>query len=172
MENEIRNRIPIHVDLAPIRNELYSGIGLKSNGEVFIFLCFNEETKEFDGYAIIRDYEIEKYREWDEEELTEIENENSSDFIDKLPLERMNNMFECLLELKGKKLIAVFTDSDDNSYYVGQIQNLTNEEVELRLINEDAEWIENEVISIKEITYIGFDTTYEIELIKTLYNKV
>lgn len=165
MENEIRNRIPIHVDLASNRDELYSGICLKSNDKVFIFVCFNEEKKEFDGFAIIRNYEIDKYREWDKEELDEIKNNNSSNFIDKLPLEKMNNMFECLSELENEKLISIFKESDDDSYFVGQIKSLSENEVELKLVNEDAEWIGNEKIKIEEITYIGLRTSYEKELV-------
>lgn len=165
MQEAIKNRIPIHVDLQPNRDELYSGICLKSNDKIFVFVCFNDETKEFDGYAIIRNYEIDKYREWDEEELSEIENNNYAEFIGKLPLEKMNNMFECLSELKNEKLIAIFKESDDDSYYVGRIENLSENKVELKLLNEDAEWIGNEKIKIEEITYIGFRTSYEKELL-------
>lgn len=165
MQETIKNRIPIHVDLQPNRDELYSGICLKSNDKIFVFVCFNDETKEFDGYAIIRNYEIDKYREWDEEELSEIENNNYAEFIGKLPLEKMNNMFECLSELKNEKLIAIFKESDDDSYYVGRIENLSENKVELKLLNEDAEWIGNEKIKIEEITYIGFRTSYEKELL-------
>ena len=166
MENEIKNEIPIHVDLSPNRDVLYSGICLKSNDEIFVFICFNEETKEFDGFAVIRNYEIDKYREWDDEELNEIKNHNSSEFIDKLPLDKMNNMFECLSELKNGKLIAIFNETDDDSYFVGKIKNLSETEVELKLLNEDAKWIGSEKIKISEITYIGFDTNYEKELMK------
>jgi len=138
---------------------------LKSNENIFVFVCFNEETKEFDGYAIIRNFEIEKYREWDEEELSEIKNNNISEFIGNLPLEKMNNMSECLSELKNEKLIAVFTEIDNDSYFVGQIKNLSEKNTELKLMNEDAEWIGNEKIKIDEITYIGFGTSIEKELI-------
>jgi hypothetical protein len=165
MVNEIKNKIPIHVDLSPNRDEVYSGICLKSNDEIFIFICFNEETKEFDGFAIIRNYEIEQYREWDKEELDEIKNNNYSDFINKLPLEKMNNIFECLTQLKNEKLIAIFNEEDDDSYFVGQVSNLSKNKLELKLLNKDAEWIENKEIEIKEITYIGFRTSYEIELL-------
>ena len=164
MKNAIKNRIPIQVDLLPNRNELYSGICLKSNGEIFIFICFNDETKKFDGFAIIRDYEIEKYREWDKEELDEIENNNFSEFIGVLPLEKMENMFQCLSELKNENLLAIFVESDDDSYFVGKISNLTESTVELKLMNKNAEWTEPEKIKIEEITYIGFGTTYEKEL--------
>jgi hypothetical protein len=165
MQEAIKNRIPIHVDLQPNRNELYSGICLKSNDKIFVFICFNDETKEFDGYAIIRNYEIDKYREWDEEELSEIKNNNYAEFIGKLQLEKMNNMFESLSELKNEKLIAIFKESDDDSYFVGRIENLSENKVELKLLNEDAKWIGNEKIKIEEITYIGFRTSYEKELL-------
>ena len=165
MQETIKNKIPIDIDLAPNRDEVYSGICLKSNDDIFIFICFNEETKEFDGFAIIRNYEIDKYREWDKEELNEIKNDNSSDFINKLPLEKMNNMFECLTELENEKLIAIFDESDDDSYFVGRIENLSKNKVELKLLNEDSEWIGNEKVKIDEITYIGFRTSYETELL-------
>jgi len=165
MKETIKNRIPIHVDLAPNRDEVYSGICLKSNDDIFIFICFNEESKEFDGFAIIRNYEIEKYREWDKEELSEIKKNNYSDFIGKLPLEKMENMSECLSELKNEKLIAIFKESDDNSYFVGKIKNQSEKELELEMLNEDAEWIGNEKIKIDEISYIGFGTSYEKELL-------
>ncbi len=143
---------------------MYSGICLKSNEKIFIFICFNE-TKEFDGFVIIRNYEIAKYREWDEEELSEIENNNYAKFIGKLPLKKMNSMFECLSELKNEVLIALFKESDDDSYFVGRIENISENKVELKLLNADAEWIENERIKIQEITYIGFRTSYEKELL-------
>ena len=165
MQETIKNTIPIHVDLAPNRDVVYSGICLKSNEKIFVFICFNEDSKEFDGYAIIRDFEIEKYREWDEEELSEIKNNNFTEFIGKLPLEKMNNIFECLSEFKEEELIAIFTETEDDSYFVGHIKDLTENKVELKLMSEDAEWIGDEKIKISEITYIGFRTSIEKELL-------
>lgn len=169
IKKEILNKTPIDIDLAPNRDKVYSGIGLKSNDDIFIFLCFNDELKEFDGFAIVRNFEIEKYREWDEEELKEIRNNNSTDFFDKLPIENMNNFYTCIFELKEKELIAIFIESDDENYFVGKIKQLTQSEVKLKLITSGGEWIEEETISLNEITYIGFDSSYENELIK---NKV
>ncbi|MBC8754044.1 hypothetical protein H2O64_05135 [Kordia sp. YSTF-M3] len=165
MLNEIENKIPIHVDLAPNRDKVYSGICLKSNDEVFIFICFNEDTKEFDGFAIIRNYEIEQYRAWDEEELSEIKNNNYSDFIGQLALEKMDNMSQCLSELKNQELVAIFDESDDDTYFVGKIETVMDTEIALKLINEDGEWAEPEKIKIDEIQYIGFGTSYEKELL-------
>ena len=161
MKELIKNRTPIDIDLSPNRDKVYTGICLKSNDEIFILNCFNEETQEFDGYAIIREYEIEKYREWDKEEIKEIKNNNSSDFINKLPLDKMNNMFECLSQLQNEKLVAIFTESDDDSYFVGQIKSLSENNLELKLLDENAKWTGREKIKINEITYIGFDTSYE-----------
>ena len=165
MQEIIKSRIPVHVDLAPNRDEIYSGICLKSNENIFVFVCFNEETKEFDGCAIIRNFEIEKYREWDEQELSEIKNNNISEFIGKLPLYRMNNMSECLLELEKEKLITVFTEIDNNSHFVGQIKSLSMKYIELKLVDKYGEWIGNQKLKIDKITYIGFRTSIEKELI-------
>ncbi|AEE20416.1 hypothetical protein [Dokdonia sp. 4H-3-7-5] len=165
MQKIIKNRIPIHVDLAPNRNEVYSGIYLKSNNNIFVFINFNDDSKEYDGFAIIRNFEIQKYREWDDNELSEIKNNNYTNFIGKLPLEKMNNFFKCLLILENEELITVFTETDDDSYYVGRIENISENEVELKLINENAEWIENEKIKINAISYIGFGTCYEKALL-------
>ncbi|NME72117.1 hypothetical protein [Flammeovirga aprica] len=166
MENAIKNRIPIHVDLEPNRDEVYSGICLKENNEVFIFICFNDEKKEYDGYAILRSQEIEKYRYWDNEELSDIKNNNYKDFLNKLPLGEMNSFQDCLVKLKEKELIAIFTSDDNDSYYVGNIKNIIDKKVTLRLLSESSEWLDDIEIVIDEITYIGFDTSYEKELIK------
>ena len=130
-----------------------------------IEVVWEEETNEYDGYAIIRGYEVENYREWDEEDMSEIKNNNAAEYLDKLPLDRMNNMYACLSELKSKKLLAIFDESSDESYLVGRMVSLTETEVELKLINEEGEWTENEKIELSEITYIGFDTSYEKELL-------
>ena len=168
MENAIKNRIPIHVDLLPNRDEVYSGICIKDNKSVFIFICFNEETYEYDGFAIIRSEEIEKYRYWDKEELEEIKNDNYLNFIDKLPLDKMNSFHGSLVALREKELIAIFTSEDNDSYYVGKIEGLTETKVILKLLSDSSEWLDLKEIVIDEITYIGFGTSYEKDLIKNV----
>jgi hypothetical protein len=168
MKKAIKKKIPIHVDLMPNRNEIYSGIFLKDNNQVFIFICFNEEIKEYDGFAIIKSQEIEKYRYWDKEELNEIENDNHSYFLNKLPLDKMNSFHECLDILREKELIAIFTTDDNDSYYVGKIEKLTDSIIRLKLISESSEWLDSLDIKIDDISYIGFDTSYEKDLIKNV----
>ena len=82
----------------------------------------------------------------------------------------MNSFYECLDSLREKELIAIFTADDDDSYYVGKIENLTDTVLTLKLISETSKWIDSKDIKIKDITYVGFDTSYETELIKTFYN--
>ncbi len=65
----------------------------------------------------MRGNEIERYRYWDKEELDEIKIDNHSDFIDKLPLDKMGSFYECLNSLSDKELIAIFTTDDNDSYY-------------------------------------------------------
>jgi hypothetical protein len=164
MNKAIDNSIPLDVDLYPNRDKVYSGICIKETEEIFIFICFNEETKIYDGYAIIRSKEIEKFRYWDEEEMADLKKDNHDDFMNVLPLSKMNTFYDCLNVLIDQKLISIFTEKDNDSFYVGKILDLNEHEVRLKLINEDSEWIDNESFKINEITYIGFATSYEEKL--------
>ncbi len=168
MDNAVENKIPVHVDLPPNRDVVYSGICLKNHHEVFIFICFNDDSKEYDGYAILRNQEIEQYRYWDREELDEIVNDNHGEFEDLLPLSEMNSFHDCLNVLTSKELVAIFTKDNDDSYYVGKIEKLTKANVTLHLVSESGDWIDNKRIKIDDITYIGFDTKYEKKLMQNL----
>ena len=148
----------------PTRDEVYTGICLKENSEVFIFICFNEETFEFDGIAIIRSQEIENFRYWDEEELAEIKNNNYNDFINVIPVDEINSFKQCFDVLKSKELIAVFTEDDDEHYYIGKLIMHDKNCIVLHLLDDDAKWLNPKKIAIKEITYIGFGSSYEKEL--------
>lgn len=169
MKKAIKNNISLMVDLLPNRDVLYSGICIKNSHEVFVLICFSEETKEYDGIAILRSQEIEEYRYWDDEELAEIENNNHKEFIDLLPYDKLNTFYDSLEALQEKELIAIYTSDDNDTFYLGKITELTNFDVTLKLINESGKWIDSLNINIDEITYIGTDSTYEKELIKLLH---
>ncbi|MCT4639267.1 MAG: hypothetical protein N4A72_16295 [Bacteroidales bacterium] len=168
MENAVKNHIPIHIDLLPNRDEVHSGICLKYNKDVYISICYNDDICEYDGFAIIRNSEIGQYRYWDDEEISEIRSNNFEEFLDVLPLDNMNTFYECLKVLTLQKLITAFTSDDDNSFYVGNITELTTDILTLKLISESAEWLDTKGIRITDITYIGFGSAYEKELIKSL----
>lgn len=116
----------------------------------------------------MRSQEIEKYRYWDNEELSEIKTDNHKGFLNKLPLDKMNSFHDCLVTLSDKELIAIFTSDDNDTYYVGKIENLSDSKVILKLLSESSEWLDEKEIEIDNITYIGFDTSYEKGLIKNV----
>lgn len=168
MKNAIENNIPIHVDLRPVRDEIHSGICIKFNENVYISICFNDELKKFDGFGILRSNEIQQYRYWDEEELSEIKRNNYKAFLEKLSLDKMNSFYDCLNELKDIELIAIYTNEDEDSNYIGKIESVNTKNIELKLLSDSAEWLDTIKIIIDEINYIGFDSSYEKKLIKKL----
>jgi len=171
MQNAITNKTPIHVDLRPDRDEVHSGICIKHTPNVYISVGFNDELGQFDGYAILRGDEIQQYRYWDEEELKEIKTNNFSDFEGKLPIELINTFYDCLNELTEIELVAIFTDEDENSNFVGKIISINPEEIEFKLIDDEANWMETITIEIEDINYIGFDSSYEKQLLEMLSKK-
>jgi len=169
MQEAIKNKVPIKIDLRPNRDEVHSGICLKMTEDVAIMVCYNNELKEFDGYAIVRSYEIERFRPFEKWELAEIKNDNFGEFDNVLPIDKMNNLHNCLFELKSNKLLSVYTELDDESYFVGRIVDLNAKTVELQLISDEIEWIDNEIVELDKITYIGFESQYEKDFINELY---
>jgi len=170
MKNTIKNKTPIVVELRPNRDVTYSGICLKESHEVFILIGLNEDTLEYDGIIIIRSHEIEEYRYLESDESSNITIKDYEEIINSLTLNRMNTFYECLDFLKKKDLIAIYTEDDDESYYIGKIINLSNKSVTIELISKDGKWLKPEEITIKDITYLGFDSSYEKELMKKIYD--
>lgn len=165
MKNAIQNKTPIIIELLPNRDVSYIGICLKESYEVFILIGLNEDCQEYDGIIILHSQEIEEYRYLDNEELSKIKNNNYHEFVDILPLDKMNTFHECLDILKEKELIAIYTAEDDESYYVGKIKILSNNNVIFELIDEDSKWLKPKSIAIKDITYIGLDSNYDKQLV-------
>ncbi len=80
----------------------------------------------------------------------------------------MNSFHDSLEALREKELVAIFTSEDNNSYYVGKIESLTDTKVKLKLLSESSEWLDVIDIVTDDITYIGFETSYEKDLIKNV----
>jgi hypothetical protein len=165
MEEAIKNKTPIFVDLNPNRDAIYAGVPLKLTEEVFIMVSYDDQLKKYDGYNILRTEELTQFRPWDNKELLEIENDNLESFANKLPLDKMNSFYDCLNRVKNRELIAIYTIDDIDSYLVGKVTEINKKEITMKLINEKSKWDGYEKIPIDEITYIGFDTEYEKQLI-------
>ena len=167
MEEIIKQKLIIDIDTAPNWDKVYSGICLALNQEIILLLNYNDDSFEFDGFSILKVKDFEKYRIWEKEEYKELKNDNSKEEIINLNLEKFIDLKTSLTNLKSE-LIAIYTYDDENSYFVGKIENLDDKIVELKLISQDSEWLDNRKIDLKNISYIGFRTSYEKELIKNV----
>lgn len=135
------------------------------NEEILVLLNFNRETSVYDGFTIFRNNDVEFYREWDTEDLAEIQLDNSKTLLNEIDLTGFIS-FESSLHQLDSKLTAVFTDDDFDSYYVGKIESINDNILSLQLISEKSEWLDLIELDIVTIWYVGFDSVYEKQLMK------
>jgi len=135
------------------------------NVEILVLLNFNKEISVYDGFTIFRNDDVEFYREWDTEDLAEIQLDNSKILLNEIDLTGFTS-FESSLHQLDSKLIAVFTDDDFDSYYVGKIESINDNILSLQLISEKAEWLDLIELDIETIWYVGLDSVYEKQLMK------
>ncbi len=143
----------------------YFGLCIAYNEEILVLLNFNEETSVYDGFTIFRNYDVEFYREWDSVDFAKLKQDNSEALLNDIDLSCIKS-FESAFQYLNSKLIAVYTYNDLESYYVGKVESLIGNELSLQLITKEAEWIDFIKLNIESIWYIGFDSTYEKQLIK------
>lgn len=167
MKDIIKQKLLIDIDTAPNWKKVYSGICLLVNSEIILLLNFNDETSEFDGYSILKNKDFKKYRVWEKEDYTKLKNDNSTELIKEIEIEDFSDLLSSLRNLMTE-LIAIFTYDDEESYYVGKILSINDSMIELKLIDEDSKWVDTEIINLEEISYVGFRTSYETELIKNV----
>jgi hypothetical protein len=155
-----------HIDIALDKQKeiVFSGIELYSNDEILVFINFNEESAEYDGYSVFRIKDIYAYSEWTQEDFDEVKKDNSWYFKNKLKINGEQSFKSILKRSSDLGLIAFFTDIADEDYYVGKLNSIKGDEVVFNLIDEDKDWMGIKKINIDEICYFGFATTYEIEL--------
>lgn len=165
MEDIIKNKQIIDIDTAPNTDNVYTGMCLVANREILMLLNFNEDKGEFDGYTIVQDKDVEKYRIWEEDEYSELKNDNSEELIANLNLNNFLNL-ETSLKSLISEFVAIFTYDDEDTFFVGKVISVNNDSVELHLVDKDAKWFDIEVIKLNDISYLGFDTLYEREIKK------
>ena len=167
MEEIAERRLIIDIDLAPNVDDVYTGKCLVANSEIVMLLNFDEENGEFDGFTIVKNSDIEKYRTWEEEDYAELKNDNSESLVANINLSDFTDLEKSLKSLVSE-IVAIFAYDDEASFFVGKILWATNDSVELHLIDEDSNWAENEIIKLSDISYLGFDTEYEREIKKNV----
>ena len=167
MEEIAEKRLIIDIDLAPNVDDVYTGKCLVANSEIVMLLNFDEENGKFDGFTIVKNSDVEKYRTWEEKDYAELKNDNSEILLANINLNDFTDLVNSLKSLVSE-IVSIFTYDDEDSFLVGKILWTTNDLVELHLIDEDSNWSENEIIKLSDISYFGFGTEYEREIKKNV----
>jgi len=167
MEEIAEQRLIIDIDLTPNVDAVYTGKCIVANSEIVMLLNFDEENEKFDGYIIVKNSDVEKYRTWQEEDYTELKNDNSENLLANINLKDFKDLEKSLKSLVSE-IVSIFTYNNEDSFFVGKILWVTNDSVELHLIDEDSNWSENEIIKLNDISYLGFETEYEREIRKNM----
>ena len=167
MEEIAEKRLIIDIDLAPNVDDVYTGKCLVANSEIVMLLNFDEENGKFDGFTIVKNSDVEKYRTWEEKDYAELKNDNSESLIADINLNDFADLEKSLKSLVSE-IVSIFAYDDKDSFLVGKILWATNDSVELHLIDEDSHWSENEIIKLSDISYLGFDTEYERKIKKNV----
>jgi hypothetical protein len=167
LEEIVEQRLIIDIDLAPNVDDVFTGKCLIANSEIVMLLNFDEENGEFDGFTIVKNSDVEKYRAWEKEDYTELKNDNSESLIANIDLNNFTDLENSLKSLVSE-IVAIFEYDDENSFFVGKILWATNDSVEIRLIDEESNWSDTEIIKLSDISYLGFDTEYERKIKKNL----
>ena len=167
MEEIAERRLIVDIDLAPIVNDVYTGKCVVANSEIVMLLSFDEENGKFDGYTIVKNIDVEKYRTWEEEDYAELKNDNSESLLANINLNDFTDLEKSLKSLVSE-VVSIFTYDNEDSFFVGKILWVTNDSVELHLIDEDSNWSENEIIKLNDISQLGFNTEYEREIKKNM----
>lgn len=167
MENIIKQQAIVEIDTSPKWEMLSTGICLLLNKNVVLLLNLNTDNLEFDGYTVLRGWDFEQYRAWDEAEVKTVKNNNPNELINSINLDHFSNFQTTLENLKGE-LVAMFLYGDTETYYVGKVVDVSNKDLLLLMIDEDSNWLDLETFNLKEVSSIGFGTKYEKGLLENL----
>ncbi|MFD2892811.1 hypothetical protein ACFS5J_12395 [Flavobacterium chuncheonense] len=167
LENTSKQRLIIDIDTAPNSDNVYSGMCLVANSDIVMLLNFDEENCEFDGFTIVKNNDVEKYRIWEKDDYLVLKNDNSQSLISNINLENFLDL-ETSLKSLTSEFVAIFTYGDENDFFVGKILSVNSNSVELHLVDENSKWCEIEVVKLSDISYLGFDTSYENEIKKNV----
>lgn len=75
-------------------------------------------------------------------------------------------MTSCLKNIPRNELIAVYKNNTSDYYLVGKVESIKKDHLELYEIDTESNWTEKSVIKINEICYVGYDTSYELQLLQ------
>lgn len=161
----IKHKKIIDIDLAPNSDNVYTGICLVANSKIWMLLNLDEENGEFDGFIIVQNEDVEKFREWEKDDYSELKNDNSESLISNIELKNFDDLESSLKNLTSE-FVSIFTYKDENRFFVGKILSVNNDSVELHLVDEDSNWKDIKMIKLSEISFLGYKTEYERKINK------
>ena len=164
--NNIQNKRVIELGLFGNDKLIYTGICLKANQNFWLIVNYDFKTKCFDGYSVFRNKDVNTYSVWKKKEIVIKEN-NLDEFVLKLPIKKINTFYSCLKKLDNR-LIAFFTESELDSYYVGKIISLDIKRIKIKLIDTKGNWTRLKTFNLFDIKFFSFDTKYEMRLSKKI----
>lgn len=165
LEDIIKQKKIVDIDLAPISDNVYTGICLVANSKIWMLLNLDEENGEFDGFIIVQNEDVEKFREWEKDDYSELKNDNSESLISNIELKNFEDLESSLKNLTSE-FVSIFIYKDENRFFVGKILSVNNDSVELHLVDEDSNWKDIKMIKLSEISFLGFKTEYERKINK------
>ena len=149
----IKQKKIIDIDLAPNSDNVYTGMCLVANSKIWMLLNLDEENGEFDGFIIVQNEDVEKFREWEKDDYSEC-------LISNIELKNFEDLESSLKSLISE-FVSIFTYEDENSFFVGKILSVNIDSVELHIVDEDSNWKDIKMIKLSEISFLGFKTEYE-----------
>lgn len=163
MDDLITDNIIIEIDQGPEYDTTHVGICLTENNEVAIFVNFDCDKKILDGFSVFRSSNINQYRIADEYTYKA---EDLESFKSQINLSNCTNFSATLSYASKFNLIAIFEQGDDDGYYVGSVNSISDDEVSFDLVDQDGENTRVKLFKFEDISHFSFYTRYEIGLAK------
>ena len=165
LEEIIKEKRLIDVNLFSSQEVSYTGVCLKANKNIWILVNYDFKKKAFNGFTVFRNNIVETFSLWKKTAIV-LKRNNLTEFTDFHPLTNAKTLYSSLKWGKKFGLVAIFTETNTRSYFVGKIILLNPRCIILRLITTEGKWSIKKTINLKEIYFISFYTDYEIILLQ------
>jgi hypothetical protein len=149
----------------------YTGICLIATSKIIAIVNYDSDKRTFDGFTIFRNRDFDSFGIW-KKKFIEIDIDNSAEFITKYNVSTLRTFYSWLKKIADKELVAFYTYSDLDSYYVGKVIHIDTLIITVKLIDEKGHWLETEKFKLSDIAFFSFQTAYESKLAaKTLQTR-
>ncbi len=165
LESHVGTRKKVRVERNRPSEALLNGYVLARGCGLALMHCFDDF--EPDGYVVIRERDIVSIRCGEYEELWDrmLAAEGLLGGLDSPPSLDLTSITTALASAAAQYPFLIVQCEDEHEdiedFYLGQVAELTSNEVELRCVNALAEWeSEPQMVSLHDITKLQIDTAY------------